>query len=103
MNQTPSEITKVSITSKDVENHLDATIIQLAQVIGIEEQCDSDTAIEIVRQKLSRKVLDFVDKHTIETMKSCVTEIRKKRMNKTATDLETKSHEVLTSIFKAGE
>ena len=45
MNQTHSQNT-ISISSKEVEDHLDATIIQLANVLKVERTCDSDESIK---------------------------------------------------------
>ncbi len=97
MNQTPSQT--ISITSKHVEDHLDSTIIQLAQVLGVEQQCTMEEANKIIKSKLTRKLLEFVDVNTVNELNSLISDLRKKRMKKTATQNETKAHEVLSRIL----
>lgn len=99
MNQTHSQTTRVSITSQHVEDHLDSIIVQLARVIGVENQCPVDEAMNVVKKKIAARLLDFVDDDTKNKMNECVTGIRSKRMKKAATLYETQAHEVLTALF----
>ena len=103
MSQTSSTTTSVNITSKNVEDHLDATIVQLAKVLGIEEQCTVEDELVLVRKKLTKRMMQFHDKKTHNSLDECMTELRKKRMNKTASDIETKVHKLLVSIFNTEE
>jgi hypothetical protein len=103
MNQTSSQTTSINITSKNVEDHLDSVIVQLAKVLGVEEQCTVEEAIVIVRKRLLKRVMQFHSKDVHNSLNECVTELRKKRMNKSATDLETKTHKLLVSIFNMEE
>jgi hypothetical protein len=98
MNQTHSPNT-VSISSDQIEDHLDSTIIQLANVLKVERSCDADEAIKEIRYRLIKKVLEFTDEDVKTTINESIQEIRKRRMKKTANEHEIKAHKALSKFF----
>ena len=62
---TPSA--SISITAKHFEDHLDATIVQLAQAISVEQEIPIDpNAIEVVRVKLCQKCINLLSEESKE-------------------------------------
>jgi len=76
----------VAITSGHVTKSIEASVVNLAKIVQIENRCNIEDAIETTRDFLIRKHNELIDKNNKEAITKLVESIKVAIKNKKATE-----------------